>query len=214
MALAVDSTSSKLNDATSVTTLTMSHTCSGSDRLLIVAVPRSRGVTCSVTYNGVSMTSAVSINNGNSRAQIFYLIAPTTGANNIVVTYSASNGSYTAAAVSFTGADQTDPIGASGTQTGTATDKSLSITTEADGSYLVDCIGSAGTVHTAGAGQTDLSAAANRVVSYKSAPTAGSNGTSWTGTPSTGYAYALLEILAAPVVTSPHYYYAQQQVAS
>lgn len=198
MAILVDNTTQAENGTTSSTTLSWSHTCSGDERALVVVVPCSRAVTCSVTYNSVSMTSLASVVNGTNRAYIFGLAAPSIGSNTITVTYSANLQFYVAGAVSFTGVSQSDILGATASQTGTAGAKSLSLTTEANGSYLVDCIGSVGTVHTVGAGQTKFATPAlNRVSSYKSAPTAGTNGTSWTGFPSTAYAYALVEILAS-----------------
>lgn len=102
--LAYDSSS---GGAGSTSTLTFSHTCSGTNRLLLVSVtvPQASSVT-SVTYNGVSMTGITSQNAPlDLRAYLYYLINPTSGANNVVVTLNGSN-FKSANSVSYTGANQ------------------------------------------------------------------------------------------------------------
>lgn len=114
MAIAFDASTNK-GGSTPWTSATWSHTCSGSDRILLVAAmcpPDSGSYTGnSCTYNGVSMTEInhVSVSNGTSdwHISLWYLIAPATGANNIVF-----NGTFTYAfaAASYTGVNQTNPV--------------------------------------------------------------------------------------------------------
>lgn len=87
---------------------------SGSDRLLLVWV----GTYCcgasdtltSVTYNGVAMTRAeFTTDTIDNRSYLYYLAAPATGANNVVITLSAAHEIYSMA-WSYTGVDQTTPI--------------------------------------------------------------------------------------------------------
>jgi len=88
------------------------HTCTGSNRCLVVAaiVDTSRTIT-SVTYNGVGMTQAITKPwnpNTTQNIYLFYLIAPATGTNTITVNASAScnifgvSASYTGVSQSFT----------------------------------------------------------------------------------------------------------------
>ena len=114
MALAIDAVSSSSDDG-SPSSLTWSHTCTGSDRGLVVGVTWVQATTISsVTYNGVSMTSEGAVTSTLSsslRLEQFSLIAPDTGANNIVVTFAAAVTGVIGGAVSYTGANQTDLTG-------------------------------------------------------------------------------------------------------
>ena len=77
----------------SVTSITFSHTCTWSNRILFVATANNGWVNITwVTYNWVAMTQiSTSISNGApSKMYLWYLIAPATWANNVVVTASAS----------------------------------------------------------------------------------------------------------------------------
>lgn len=133
MAIAYDSSAQSSASSTSVT---FSHTCSGADRVLLVDAYWSASATVSsITYNGVAMTNVVSPldTGGGERHGMFYLIAPATGANNVVLTLSGST-QIEIASVSYTGADQTSPIDATRTETGleTGTSYSEAITSIAD----------------------------------------------------------------------------------
>jgi hypothetical protein len=100
------------------TSATWSHTCTGSNRVLVVSVAilGDSSVTVSgVTYNGVAMTSRyqgdLSTSGVYAKNSVWTLVAPATGANNIVATYSGTNTGYAGCgAVSFTGVNQTTPI--------------------------------------------------------------------------------------------------------
>ena len=88
---------------------TFSHTCTGSNLLLIVAFTSdsSSGTPNTCTYNGVSMTpvSNYLISNYNNNLDLFYLYAPATGSHNVV--YSDSSSSHRAGmAISYTGVKQ------------------------------------------------------------------------------------------------------------
>ena len=198
MALSIDAYSDADNETTSLNTLTWSHTCAVTADLIVVQIPESRGVTIvSVTYNAAALTLATSVTSGNSRAYIYYKASPSTGANNVVVTYSASNAYYRAGAISFIGADTSDPIGVTNTETGTSYDKDISITTEQSGSFLVDCMGCLGGTHVAGTGQTAIVNGDNRTSSYKATANAGAYTTEWNQTPDTDnsvYSLVIAEI--------------------
>lgn len=102
MAIAFDASS--FNSGATGTTHTLAHTCTGSNRLLVVTAYLNNisDLITWITYNWVSMTRISWINNWTSESiYMYYLIAPATGANNIVATTSSSatvimqNASYT-----------------------------------------------------------------------------------------------------------------------
>ena len=112
---------------------TRSFTCiSGSDRVLyVVTLNRNvgAGTVTGVTYAGVALTqlaSTLNFDTGQGDGKLWRLIAPATGANNLVVTLS-SDRPTAVSAVSFSGADQTTPEGtlASYTTAGGGTNPTL-----------------------------------------------------------------------------------------
>ena len=141
------------------TSLTFAHTVAGSNRLLWVFIFTSDLTTgdkiSGVTYNGVAMTRVAGATNvdfvvGQS-FYTYYLIAPATGANNVIVSATETCEIY-ASAQSYTGALQTGvPDGSAITTSGGA----ISITTVADNCWL------AGGGRNIGSG--DLTAGANTI---------------------------------------------------
>ncbi len=133
---------------TSNTELTVSHTCTGSDLVLIVCVSTYKGseeaALPTVTYNGVSMVEIDNTIFGSSNAEkvsMFVLKGPATGANDIVVTVSPSQDEIVLAAASYTGVDQTTPTGTpSKIATDGVTSTSLTITDGATGDLVVDAM--------------------------------------------------------------------------
>ena len=105
MAIALDATS--FTSSASASSLTWAHTCTGSNRILVVAIGMDADTTCTVTYNGVSMTEIGNAQRsvGGVKTFLFYLIAPTTGTNNIVATLGTST-KVASGATSYTGAKQ------------------------------------------------------------------------------------------------------------
>ena len=101
-ALAIDTASSAGCGA--CTSLSWSHTVSGTNRLLVVGpsgYDTSDSVT-GVTYNSVSMTviPSSSTSNGNHTVSQYSLIAPSTGANTILVSATGQMSDLGAGAVS------------------------------------------------------------------------------------------------------------------
>lgn len=129
-----------------VATVSWSHTCTGSERLLVAAVAVSNGtdtgITTTATYNGVSMTSVGLIHSNNGTAgyiQMFRLIAPATGANTVLVTASTSVSDLSAGSVSFTGVDQTTPLGTPVTAASTGT-PTVAVTGTTAGNMVIDAV--------------------------------------------------------------------------
>lgn len=170
----------------SVTSVSFSHTCSGSDRVLIVGVglEKVRSVT-GVTYAGVAMTSVLNQQSvaDDSEAHMWRLTAPATGANTCEATQSAA-GKLIAGAVSFNGSDGTiaNATGATGNSTapsvtfnaGTASDMGVDImcirslnartvTANDTGRWTND---TNGTTNNIGGGQSTIAGANSVIIDY------------------------------------------------
>ncbi len=102
-------------------TVALAHTTTGANRVLIVGVSidiaNNTGASVTgITYLGAVLTRAGAHNDaGNTRrVEMWYLIGPTTGNNNVIVTLSLPGGTGTVGvvvgAITLTGADQTIPI--------------------------------------------------------------------------------------------------------
>jgi len=145
---------------TNVTSLTVAHTCTGVQRLLVVGVTLqdpSAADPNTVTYGGVGMTNAGDVTNGGMNTSIWHLKAPATGANNIVVTMGITANALHLGAQSFTGIDQDAPVGSAVTASGSSTAQTVTAVTTAGG-YAFDAVAIADNeTLTLGAGQTQVS---------------------------------------------------------
>ena len=114
-------TSTGQHVAAGTTTITLPHSTAGSNRVLVVGISmniaNNTGATVSgVTYNGVALAPAGAHNDSGltRRVEMWYLAAPSTGLNNVVVTVNLPGGTgvlgVVVGAATFTGADQTIPI--------------------------------------------------------------------------------------------------------
>lgn len=141
MPLAFDAAASTFGDG--VSSLSWSHTCSGSERLLTVGVSMTAGpmpTVDSVTYNGVALTRIGTATNGGgwAKVELWRLIAPATGAHTVAVTLSGA-GDLAAGAISFTGAHQTTPAGTFASAQGTSATPSVNVSGAA-GDIVIDCL--------------------------------------------------------------------------
>jgi hypothetical protein len=139
MAIAFDATTH--TEQGSVSSFSFNHTCTGTDRILFVAVwtITNTRTTTAVTYNSVSMTNvpgATIVGSDGNQLSLWYLINPASGTNAVAVTCSGSN-FPSARAVSYTGAQQSGVPDASGEATGTATNFSNSLTSVANDTWHV-----------------------------------------------------------------------------
>lgn len=142
MAIAFDAASSTSGNSSS---FSWSHTCSGSDRLLVVQIGIQNGAEVSpitaVTYNGVALTlQRRDYVTYQVVAETWTLVAPATGANNVQVTLSGAD-KMAMGAISLTGVDQSTPVGAKNgyiTSSGTGGPQSISLTTSYDNSWIVE----------------------------------------------------------------------------
>lgn len=210
MAVAFDAGSS--NSCASCTSLQFNHTCTGSNRGLIVGVgfwdpvPDVTGI----TYNSVAMVDEGQAGTGGlfAQAHLFSLIAPATGLNEVDISTSGGSIEILGGGASYTGVDQTTMLGAApSTATGTGTAPSTTVTSET-GEMVVDVAGldgSGGTV-TADGGQTEawkIDGVSNPIggSSYESG--ASSVTMSWTSSASIDWAIIAAPLNAAAAVVAP-----------
>ena len=126
MAIAFDAVVS--NTSTTATSLTYSHTCTGSNSILFVAHLSNTGdFSTGVTYAGVSMVQISKKQVGATSAwtYLYALFAPATGANNVVISVSTSTLIY-GTSVSYTGVTQSNTMDASATSSISAAALNLS----------------------------------------------------------------------------------------
>lgn len=181
MAIALDATSS--GTATAGTTVTIAHTCTGANLVLIVVVGGTDGITTpTVTYNAVSMTLVASKNVSNMSSFTFALVGPATGTHNIVVT-KGSGDEIGGMGISFTGAGGYSAVNSSD---GNSTTASLTVTTATTGAGYVVTGGTTNVVASAaytgaGAEYADLASASQDYHAAYTAFAAGADVTdSWT----------------------------------
>lgn len=156
MAVAVDAvTTADLGG----TPISWSHTCTGSNRVLIVVIPywADGRLISSITYNGVNLTQIIHHQVSLYAVDIWGLIAPATGSNTITITFAASPTQTpwgTACAVSMTGADQTTAWGTAAGANGSSTGPSVNVSSAAN-EMVIDGVTHDAASVTPGSGQTE-----------------------------------------------------------
>ena len=158
MAIAVDSVSSGTGTGSSIT---VSHTTSGTNRLMLVGISgrASSGpaVVSGVTYNGVALSLVGSKTAYSLVTTIYKLVAPDTGTHDVVVSFStAPDKGGVVGVVTFTGVSQTTPLGTFASASGSSTAPSVNVSS-ATGELVLDTLvdEDATVTMTAGAGQTE-----------------------------------------------------------
>ena len=147
MALAFDAGSGSNDGGGAATSLTWSHTCTGSELVLLVGAfldNLTSDTITGVTYNGVALTKILgAVGSSNEGYMTFwYLIAPATGAHNVVVSFTPAN-NISACALSLTGSDPTAPIDSSNSGTnGGGSTLTLATTVVSGGCWLATIGGS------------------------------------------------------------------------
>lgn len=169
MTITYDTVASSANSSAH-SSRTFSHTvASGDNRLLVVTAnyrtTSSSSLVTGITYNGASLTSACSKSTTKYAAtyyawtEIWYIVAPDTGAHNVVVSYSTNvdEGGYVS--VSYAGVDQTNPLTSTNTTGASSSSVSSSSVTMAAGSLLLSGVTQQsyiGNRFTPGSGVTEL----------------------------------------------------------
>lgn len=125
------STGTAAEEASSVT---ISHTTSGANRLLLVGISFGEDEgdsVSSVSYNGTALTLIGARDHSDSsqaRVEIWGLVAPDTGTHDVIVNFNGDDhGGATVGVTSFTGVDQFDPWGAFASSEGQSTNLSTTV---------------------------------------------------------------------------------------
>ncbi len=191
---------------TATTNITWSHTCTGSNLILVVEVVTNAAsdTVTGVTYNAVAMTSAgaATLNTGVT-SRIFYLANPATGAHTVSVTASGS-AAIGGMSQSFTGAAGT--VNGRVVTTGSATTASLTVTSTS-GDMVVDSFGQVSSLGGTTSNQTNRSSTTAGINLAGDASTAAGSASvsmQYTGIPAaTAWAYQAINVqqLAAPVAS-------------
>lgn len=140
----------------SASSLTWSHTVTNaqSNLILLVAVSVGSSATCSaVTYNSVALTQLTSKTQGTQTVYLFYKLAPSTGANNIVATLSGA-APVIGLAASYYSVAQTSTFGTAASSSGTSGSSSNTVATTANTQLVLDINYANGTSSTPGLTQT------------------------------------------------------------
>ena len=146
-AITVDNTAT--TTASAATSLTWLHTVgSGADRILIVAMSYRTGnvSSFSVKYGGTSLTSIADVSplGNQNKSQLWYLLAPPVGTANVTVTWTTS-AQVVGASVSYTGVDQTSPLGLAAVGASIVSSQTASVTVvSGSGQLVVDCVSADG----------------------------------------------------------------------
>lgn len=146
------------SSSTGSSTLTWSHTvaAAGCDRIIVVGIShRENQPITGVTYAGQALTliGGRSDPNDDSRIELWYRLAPATGTNSVQVTFSVV-GNAVAGATSWTGVNQTTPLGAFVSANGISATATVNVSS-ATGEVVVDTLANkGGGPPTAGTGQT------------------------------------------------------------
>lgn len=132
MAIAFDAISS--GSGSGAGPWTFSHTCSGSDRILWVIYGIQAGQAASaITYNGVALTPVHASAGTTPRLSVWYLINPDSGTNTISITPASSVGNTGSfVGVSYTGVDQSSPLGTGASAAATSATPSVVVTSDTD----------------------------------------------------------------------------------
>lgn len=156
-----DATSNASASSQSSLTWTHTTTASQSNLLMIVGVgiTGSTNTVSSVTYNGAPLTKIGNIacaSGGSCDEELWYMVAPATGAHSVIVTASGSSNIY-AGAVTYYNANQSSPLGTPVTNTGGSSPSSVTVSSSTS-QTIVDGITdwSNGGLGSASAGQTQL----------------------------------------------------------
>ena len=153
MAIAFDASTTPWARVDLTTTMTVSHTCTGSNRFIVVNVG-SNSTVLWVTYAWVSLTQiqGYSTDGAGNSASCWGLANPASGANNVVITTSGT-ATIMCEIASYTWVAQSSPVDVSVMNWPTTTTSfTQTVTTTVDNDWLIMCgKGRSGATVTAGA---------------------------------------------------------------
>ncbi len=148
----VEYDASTTKKAKEVTSSTVSHTCSGVDRLLVVGICSKEGSVSSVTYDGSNLSLLAAATRGEVRTEMWYLLAPSTGANDVVVTMD-DDRTFSIGVNSYTGVNQSSTFSSNGSAVGSSSPSSITLSSS-PGELVIDALGVKATDPSPNGGQT------------------------------------------------------------
>ncbi len=128
-------------DTSSSSPMTIEHTVSGTDRLLVVAISQGNlnSPVASLTYGGTSLTALGTESAGPPRIEMWYLLDPLVGTADVVVTFSGTPSDGAVVGVmTLTNVNQTTPLGPFVSKAGNGT-ASVDVTS-AEGELVIDIL--------------------------------------------------------------------------
>jgi len=158
MAVAYDNSTASSWASSSRSSHTFAHTVTGSDPVLLVGLGTFNSTggskTSGVTYGGVAMTFVATLEiQGNTFIDLYKLVNPATGSNNVVLTFSSAQSFGWINATSYTGAG--DPnVSVTKKSTGSSP-TTVTLTTLTDNSWLAMYAFDNSSNNAAGAGTTE-----------------------------------------------------------
>lgn len=200
-AIALDTTSTEISTGylAGPTTKNWTHTVTGTNPIIILSADifqdvGGTGSITSATWNGGAFTKASSTRTGTKSAEMWYLVATTTGAKTMSVTITGATDAIKMAASSFTGVDQSAPLDAVNTAGGSSGNPSASVTTLTNDDVVVATLNR----HSTTGATTNRTSLYNDAVSstlgaasYQLATTAGSYSDTYTGSASQNWAMVI-----------------------
>ena len=157
MAIAYDTASSA--QATAASSISVSHTASGSDRAAFIGVgssAESPDLTSTVTYGGSSCTEIWDfIGQTYAHNSSHYYIAPPTSSQTVTATLAGTDDELVIGVTSMTGVHQTTPIGTPQTANATSNAPSVNVSSATDELVVDNLYAITANTLTVGAGQTE-----------------------------------------------------------
>jgi prepilin-type N-terminal cleavage/methylation domain-containing protein len=156
---AVDNASSGTTASDTASSMTVSHaTGSGSDRLMLVGISYNNSgdeTVTGVTYNGTALTQVGERNNlDDAQVYIYSLVAPESGTHNVVINFSSAlDEGAIAGVMTFTGVDQSTPLGTFASSTGDDSTPATVNISSASGELVFGVVSSEYEALTASSGQ-------------------------------------------------------------
>ena len=114
--------------------ITVTHTTSGTGRLMLVGVTLNHNGSNSVQsvqWNNTDLTLFDTVENGDARVEIWSMVAPETGTFDVDVVFNRTPDGATVAVTTFNGVDQSTPLGTFGSNTGNSGSGSANISSAA-----------------------------------------------------------------------------------
>ena len=206
-AVAIDAISTKSSSDPGSTTFSVSHTTgTGYNRLMLVGISQKDRSVTGVTYGGIPLNlEGGVISSSNARIHLYSLVNPPSGAANVVVTLSSNpDKGIVVGVTTFTGVDQTTPLGTfAGTQAKTAA-PSISVAS-ATGELVYDVVAFRNETLSVGSGQTqswNIATGGEMYGGGSTEPGASSVSMNWTASASQDWAIGAISIKPTPLATN------------